>query len=103
MPSNPAPAPPRWLLPTILAIVAVGAGAYAWSRGWFSSPPSTPLDGELILAIRQPGASDISRVDQAGALPVRADGSMTAEIHFNQPAYAYLVWIDADGQLVPLY
>jgi hypothetical protein len=42
-------------------------------------------------------------VTEPGALPVRSDGAMCIDVHFNQPAYAYLVWIDSAGQVLPLY
>src|SRR5262249_43146045 len=38
-----------------------------------------------------------------GALPVRADHEMNLEVRLNQPAYPYLVWIDARARVVPLY
>jgi hypothetical protein len=103
-PSQPAAAPPRWLLPLVLALVLGGFGAYAWSRGWFASTPITPIDGELLLAVRPDGrARDSLRVDEAGALPVRDKSSMNAEVHLNQPACAYLVWYDTEGRILPLY
>lgn len=100
---SPAP-PPRWLLPTVLALILAGAAGLAWSRGWFSSTPVRPLDGELLISVRpQPGGRDGMRLDEAGALPVRTGGSMIAEVHFNQPAYPYVVWLDTEGRVLPLY
>src|SRR5262245_3573574 len=103
-PSQSAAAPPRWLLPTVLALVLGGFGAYAWSRGWLSSTPTIPLDGELMVAVRPEGrARDSLGVDAAGALPARHNSWMCAEVHLNQPACAYLVWYDTEGQILPLY
>src|SRR5262245_46137857 len=102
-PETSAP-PPRWLLPTVVALILAGAAGLAWSRGWFSSTPARPLDGELLISVRpQPGGRDSMRLDEPGALPVRTGGTMTAEVHFNQPACAYLVWLDCEGRVLPLY
>jgi hypothetical protein len=46
---------------------------------------------------------DNLRVEEPGALPVRASDWMSVEVHFNQPAFTYLVWLDCQGQAVPLY
>jgi hypothetical protein len=42
-------------------------------------------------------------LEEPGAVPVRAGASMSLQVDFNQPMYAYLIWVDAQGQVAPLY
>jgi hypothetical protein len=86
-----------------LALLA-GAALFAWWRGPLKRPGEAPLDGELIVVVKSAGgAKDSLRVEEPGALPVRAGEWMSLEVHFNQPAFTYLVWVDCDGQAIPLY
>jgi hypothetical protein len=57
----------------------------------------------MIVVRSAGGATDGLLVDEAGALPVRAGDWMSMEVRFNQPAFTYLVWLDCQGQAVPLY
>jgi hypothetical protein len=92
-----------WLLLAALVLLAGGAVFALW-RGPLKSPGETPLDGELIIVVRSAGgAKDSLRVEEPGALPVRVSDWMSVEVHFNQPAFTYLVWLDCQGQGVPLY
>ena len=93
-----------WLL--LLAAVVLLAGGAVFAR-WRAPPKALgegPLDGDLIIVVRSAGgAKDNLRVEEPGALPVRASDWMSLEVHFNQPAFTYLVWLDCQGQAVPLY
>jgi hypothetical protein len=97
----------RWW-PAILAPV-VGLGLLAGcdsssvSTSASAQPIDKPLDGELIVFVRKPGSNESTRVDEAGALPVRDGWVMHLEAYFNQPACAYLVWLNCEGQAMPLY
>jgi hypothetical protein len=92
-----------WLLLAVLILLASGA-VLAWWRGSLTSPGETPLDGELNIVVRSAGGvKDNLRVEDPGALPVRANDWMSVEVHLNQPAFTYLVWLDCNGQAVPLY
>lgn len=63
-----------------------------------------PLDGKLNVLVRPPDRTiEPISVEQLGALPVRSGGAMCLDVHLNQPAYIYLVWINSAGQLMPLY
>ncbi len=92
-----------WLLLVALALLAGGAVFAPW-RGPLGWPTEAPLDGELIVVVRAPGGTkDALRVEEPGALPVRAGDWMSLEVKFNQPAFAYLVWLDCHAQALPLY
>jgi hypothetical protein len=43
------------------------------------------------------------RVDERGALPVRTGEYVHVEVWVNQPAYLYLLWLDSQGHVDPLY
>src|SRR5262249_38084279 len=51
------------------------------------------------------GNQDSVRVDEPNALPVREGGRMNlqAQFHQGQRAYPYLVWIDSQARVLPLY
>src|SRR5688572_10350476 len=95
---------PRWLLPAVVAVViAAGTSLTLWYRPP-PSPAKGPLDGKLIVYVRPPErASEPQPVEQAGATPVRSGGNMSLEAQLNQPAFAYFVWLDAAGNVLPLY
>jgi len=102
----PGPRSPRrrwlWLAVAVIALLASGAALHAPWRS--PTQPETPLDGKLVVNVRPPGQRIESvPVEAPGALPVRAGGIMSLEVRLNQPAYAYLVWLDCEGQVLPLY
>ena len=63
------------------------------------------LSGELAVRVWTPGGAGKRgwRVDEPGALPVRPGEWVHLEARLNQPAYAYLLWLDGQGQTVSLY
>jgi hypothetical protein len=90
----------------LLAAIALLAGGGAFAAWWYGSPKQEAgaLDGKLIVIVRPPErAVEPLLVEEAGALPVRAGGIMSLEVQLDPPAYAYLVWLDTEGQVVPLY
>jgi hypothetical protein len=42
-------------------------------------------------------------VDTPGAVPVESGGAMCLDANFSEPAFAYLIWLDSAGQIIPLY
>ena len=89
-----------WLVVAVIVLLASGATL----RAPWLSPPQPPLDGKLVVIVRPPGQRIESvPVETPGALPVRAGGIMSLEVRLNQPAYTYLVWLDCEGQVLPLY
>jgi hypothetical protein len=43
------------------------------------------------------------KVEESGALPVRNGEMVHLHATLNQPAYVYLLWIDSQGMVTPLY
>ena len=103
------------------AVLVVGlAGAY-WG-GLFdpavgANPAVAPpdkvaapiaLDGELVVTVssdpkKGPVRKRMVPVDQPGALPVLDGEVVHLRVTLNQPAYAYLIWVDSAGEIQPLY
>jgi hypothetical protein len=69
------------------------------------APAPVPLSGELTVRVwsRDDGPKRGLRVEDAGALPVMPGEWVHLEARLNPPVYAYLVWLDGQGQVVSLY
>ncbi|MFO0954844.1 MAG: protein kinase [Isosphaeraceae bacterium] len=64
-----------------------------------------PLAGELIVRVWSPRDARKRgwKVDDPGALPLDAGDRVRLEARLNQPEYAYLLWLDGQGQVSSLY
>jgi len=95
---------PRWLLPALASVLLLAGAALALRFRPASKAADKPLDGKLIVYVRPPErASEPLPLEQAGATPVRTGGNMSLEAQLNQPAFTYFVWLDAAGNVLPLY
>jgi len=99
----------RWLILFPFGFVVGGAAALAW---WHNSPvnrppnsqPSLSLEGKLTVLVRPADRKiDPISIDQPGALPVVSGGAMCIDAQLGEPAFIYLVWIDPQGRVLPLY
>jgi hypothetical protein len=94
-------------LGSVALLVLVILGLWLWPRPVpqpLITPPA-PLSGELTVRVWSP-AGGIKRgwkVDDPGALPVLAGERVHLEAHLSRPAYAYLLWLDGQGQVASLY
>jgi serine/threonine-protein kinase len=75
---------------------------------WFprtAEETAAPLSGELIVSVWSPdGVTKYGlKVGEPGSLPVRNEERLRAEARLNQPAHVYLLWIDSEGVVTPLY
>ncbi len=98
----------RWLWKLFIVFLCAG-GIFIFAAVTFRLPTSQKqneqtLDGSLIVLVRtsERGVESIP-IEKAGALPVRANGIMSLEANFSQPACAYFVWFDCEGRWLPLY
>jgi serine/threonine protein kinase len=64
-----------------------------------------PLDGDLTLRVwSQDGDSKHGlEIDQPGALPVRNSEMVHLEARLDRPGFIYLIWLDSQGRVLPLY
>jgi serine/threonine protein kinase len=69
------------------------------------SPVPAALTGELTVRIWTPGGKGKRgwSVEDPRTLPVLPGEQVRLEVQLNQPAYAYLLWLDSQGQVVSLH
>jgi len=96
----------RWLWMLFLVLLSAG-GIFATVKFLSSTSKKLteqPLDGKLNVFVRtsQRGVEPLP-IENAGALPVQADGIMSLEANLSQPACVYFVWLDCEGRVLPLY
>jgi hypothetical protein len=109
-PPTPLPIAPRtrrrWLWGAAAAVTLFAAiGVFFLGWGLLQRPPEVSLEGELIVIVMKKGGEgkESSRIEELGAVPVRAGDKMHLTVRFNQPACTYLVWLDSHGKAAPLY
>jgi hypothetical protein len=68
-------------------------------------PAPAALSGELTVRVWTPGGHGKQgwNVEDPRTLPVLAGEQVHLEAHLNQPAYAYLLWLDSQGRVSSLY
>jgi len=97
--------PPR-LRFGLVCLGALIVGGIALALWWHAPGKSKagPLEGKLIVFVRPPqqGVQSVP-IEEQGALPARAGGIMSLQAQLEQPAFVYFVWLDAEGQALPLY
>jgi hypothetical protein len=95
----------RKLGSVLLTIAGLGLGADEPRRSEAHRGDAEPLRGSIHLRIDDPGnprRRDL-RLDQPGALPLKARDRFRIEARLNRPAYLYVVWLGADGKIGPIY
>jgi hypothetical protein len=63
------------------------------------------LKGSLDILIYDPADKRRQNLflDDPGAMPLRPGDEFCIEAELNRPAYLYVLWIDTDGQVLPVY
>jgi serine/threonine protein kinase len=74
-------------------------------RGVAPAASAAPLTGTLVVRVWAPsrGARGLRIGEDSGAVPVREDEQLQAEVTLSEPAHAFLLWIDGKGNVTPLY
>jgi serine/threonine protein kinase len=74
------------------------------------APPKSngkpPLSGDLTIRVwdsKKDSPRRGLRFDSLGAMPLRYGDQIRIEAKTNRPAYLYLVWINTEGEAVPVY
>jgi serine/threonine-protein kinase len=91
------------LVAGVLALLLTGVIAGLFRRE--SGSPAPALTGELIVRLWSADGQRkrAVRVDEPGALPARSGEQVVVEARLNQPAHVYLLWLDGQGGVSPLY
>jgi len=93
-----------WLRAALAAVLAGGLGAALWFARSKGAAPAGKLDGKLTVLVRPPDRNtEPVALDQPDALPVQHGGAMCLDARLEDAAFVYLLWIDPQGQVLPLY
>jgi len=89
----------------LLAIAGLGLGADEPQRSDPDRGDDTPLRGSIHLRIDDPAnpRRRSLRLDQPGALPLKARDRFRIEARLNRKAYLYVFWLGSDGKVAPIY
>ena len=96
---------PRRRLPVIFSAAALAAAALVMVAILWRPGPTPRLDGSVNAMVWN--ASDPSRrgleLHRHGVLPLQPQDQVRVEVHLNRPAYVYLLWVNTEGVVLPLY
>jgi serine/threonine protein kinase len=93
-----APTPPTATTPSLIDHVSVRA------RGEAESAPMRHRGKVDVLVERvRDGRPQLLRLDEPGALPLTADDGFRIEGEVDPPAYLYMVWVDPDHDVTPVF
>jgi len=103
---RPAALPAAAVLPILLTLCGFWLLVPSKSGQPLGSPPAAaPLSGTIDVLVWSP--QDKSRqglaIGRPGALPLRAGDQVRVEARLTRLAYAYIVWIDSQGKVSPVY
>jgi serine/threonine protein kinase len=124
----PPPVPPRlrrspWALAlgAIALLLAIGSGLYlaAWTpqgetgngvhsrADALAAPPLTvvPFKGSLDILISEPNnpRRQLVALHEPAARPLKVADEIRIEAELNRPGFLYVLWIDTQGQILPVY
>jgi len=69
-----------------------------------SDPPaSIHYNGKVDVLIARTKDDPLQRLNEAGVLPMRLDDTFRIEGKVDPPAYVYVVWVDPDHDITPVY
>ena len=98
----------------LLLLALVGIGSWIWSsasrdnRNQQAGPATvgqSALSGNIIVFVWNP--QDKARrgipLSSFRGLPLKAGDQVRLDVQLNRPAYLYIVWIDTEGSVYPVY
>jgi serine/threonine protein kinase len=108
-------APRRWpfvvagLLAAGLLVVALFSLPWWWPKPESQSPPVVEvpaLKGTLDAMMKRPGdrlRRDWLKLRDPASRPMRPGDKVRVMVELVRPAYVYVVWVDTEGQVTPMY
>jgi hypothetical protein len=93
-----------WLV-ILLAVAALGTRGDEPQRSETVRGGTEPLQGSIHLRIDDPAHPHRRglRLDQPGAVPLKARDQFRIEARLNRKAYLYIFWLGSDGKVGPIY
>jgi hypothetical protein len=107
--SGPSRKRPRWPWVAAAAVLLAGGLVWALTRPGSRPPPAPagaePLKGFIDLVVVEPGNPRRQYVwlTDPASRPLRAGDVVFVQAELNRPAYCYVVWVDAEGKVQPIY
>jgi hypothetical protein len=92
----------------LVGVLLVSAGIWWVSHGPQRAEKSTPaenpapLSGNLVVKVTAPGQGFL-RIDEPGAVPLPKNEQFRVDAVLNRDAFAYVLVVDKQGQIIPLY
>ena len=71
-----------------------------------NTEPAAPWNGQINVLVErndQNGKKRLFNLNEAGALPMRADDKFRIEGELDSPAYLYLVWVEPNHDITPVF
>jgi serine/threonine protein kinase len=102
----------RLLVAASLLVLVVGGGLLGWwavsaarNKGDSELPASSLFKGSIDIVMSRPGdrQRQLIRLNDPAARPLRAGDQIQIEVRLNRPAYVYVMWIDSEGVVGPVY
>jgi len=86
------------------AVLLLVTGLLAGGR-WLVPVGKPGFRGALDILVTEPGnpRRDRLRLYEPRARPLRPDDEIRIEVDLNRPGYCYVLWFDAQGQVIPIY
>jgi hypothetical protein len=99
--------PRRWGIAAAALVGAAVLGFAIWLLVVLARPTPAglaagPLTGDLNVLVWAADKRGL-RVQDWGALPVRNKERVQVDVRLSRPAYVYLLWLDSEGVVTPLY
>jgi hypothetical protein len=102
-------ATPRHLRRALLCVLVMAVTLAALALGWWLADSRTAVRSanDTRVDLRVWNASQKQRngasIREPHTLPLRTGDLVRMEAQFSRPLYAYLLWIDSEGSLAPVY
>src|SRR5439155_15524501 len=91
-------------LPVAILLTAALVGVTCSPQPKWGTTAANSFSGSLNVLVRPPDRTiEPVPVDAPGALPVQSGGAMAIDVELDEPAFIYLVWINSEGNVLPLY
>jgi serine/threonine protein kinase len=107
---KPPPRPLRRRVVVLAALLllagaaAVGLAVWHGKQGNSGTGESTPpLKGSVDMLVWKKDVKRALRLRDDDVLPLTLNDEVAVEVELNRPAYPYVIWINTEGEALPIY